>query len=144
MQDFFQDVELTNIDLEKIKRNTDEITLAYQIALRSTEENVRNEQDVIINRLTASTNEVSLRIRDRLQMMDENTNTLESKAPPGSGDLRMRRINQAALTKKFSDRMEAFKKVQSDAHEHKQSEIRREYQVSTLDLSTANVALILI
>lgn len=121
-------------ELVKINGNTDKAELAYNIALTSVSEELICEQEAIISRLVADTNQASRVIRDILKGMAETTIELEKWAPPGSGDLRIRQMKEVALGQKFSRAMSRSQETQRRANTRQQEQMKRQYKIGTASL----------
>jgi t-SNARE complex subunit (syntaxin) len=130
MESFFQQVTKIEEDLQKIERNCDAVDMAHQIIIHSVSEEEIKEQEAIIGSFMDLTNKASASVKGLLKSMSSETEALASQAPPGSGDLRMRRVKHAALVKKFSTLMKRFQEIQQRASSKHQAQIQRQYKIS--------------
>lgn len=123
-----------NVNIKRINENCDGVEVAHQLILNSIAEEDIEEQERVISGLTASTNRISLLVKERLVAMEEETRRLTPDAPAGSGDLRMRQLNQAALYQKFSAVTCRYQDIQRDAESQQHAQVERQYKISTISL----------
>ena len=131
METFFPAVEDIRTNLDKIESNCDAVDRAHQTILSSASETEIREQEAIISGYIHSTNQLSGVVKDEIEQMEAETERLEPNAPPGSGDLRMRKINGAALLKKFTLQMKRLQEIQQHASSKHQAQVERQYRIST-------------
>lgn len=124
-----------NINIKRINDNCDGVEMAHQVILNSIAEEDIEAQERVISGLMASANRISLLVKERLATMEEETRRLSPDAPAGSGDLRMRQLNQAALYQKFSAATSRLQNVQRDAESRQHAQVERQYKISTLTVS---------
>lgn len=130
MDEFFRQVEEIKDSLNKIESNCDAVDVAHQVAINSVLEEEIREQEAVIAAFIDSTNRLSITTRRTLQEMAERTEALAPVAPPGSGDLRMRRANYAGLLQRFSNLMKRLQDIEQRASTQHQAQIERQYRIS--------------
>lgn len=131
MDGFFHLVEEIKTNLDTIENNCAAVDKAHQVIASSTLEMEIKEQEAIISRYIASTNGLSTSVKAQLERMAEETERLAPDAPSGSGDLRMRKINHAALLQKFTTLMRRLQGIQQQASSKHQAQVERQYKIST-------------
>lgn len=104
--------------------------MAHQIIAHSVSEEEIKEQESIVSSFMTSTNKLSTSIRVKLEGIDKETDRLAPTAPPGSGDLRMRKVKHAALLKKFTSLMKRLQEIERHASSKHQAQVQRQYRIS--------------
>lgn len=132
-------MDQVNEGLEKIRQNCDAVEMAHQVIINSVSEIEITEQEKIISAFTSSTNKTSAGLRQALQSMDTDNERLAKVAPPGSGDLRIRKLNTANLMQKFSELMKKFQEIQKLAQNRNQEQVERQYKISIIIQQFSNI-----
>jgi t-SNARE complex subunit (syntaxin) len=130
MEAFFKQMEEVKADLDKIRENCDAIERSHQLILQSVVEAEIKEQEACINAYMNTINQTSVKVRKTLELIDYETKALTPIAPRGSGDLRMRQINHAALIDKLANLMKRLQDIQQGATSKHHSQIERQYKIS--------------
>lgn len=130
MDEFFSQVEEIKDSLSKIESACDAVDVAHQIIINSVSEEEIREQEAVIAAFIDNTNRLSIATRRTLQEMADKTGVLAPIAPPGSGDLRMRRANYAGLLQQFSNSMKRLRDIEQYASTKHQAQVERQYKIS--------------
>jgi t-SNARE complex subunit (syntaxin) len=109
----------------KIGTYRDQIEQAYRKALTSATESEVERMEEIIERILATNNKVALEIKAMLDTLQADNERIKAIAEKGSGDIRMRVLQHASLTRQFANAMKGIQDAQKDFKEkHKQALIR--------------------
>ena len=130
METFFKQMEDVKTGLDKIGENCDSVERSHQLIIQSVAEAEIKEQEAFISAYMNATNQTLVEVRETLEAMDHETKALAPIAPRGSGDLRMRQINHAALVEKFANLMKRLQDIQQKATSKHHSQIERQYKIS--------------
>ena len=80
------------------------------------------------------------RCRGLLQRLQTRTDALAPGAPPGSGDLRMRRAKTSAAMRRFAAAVDAFQRAQAQNRREHRAAVARQYRVMRPNADDAEVA----
>jgi len=130
MKSFLQSYDEIETSLGEAQERVSECERCSRRLLDSTTDEELAEEELRMNALIKYIDDNCSRNRSKLDAVRRRNEELETVAPPGSGDLRMRRIKTAALASKFADLISRFQEVQVNSRAENRDLIERQYRLS--------------
>ncbi|CAL1284331.1 unnamed protein product [Larinioides sclopetarius] len=127
MSDFFNEVEDISTSLDKISATVEEVKKKHSFILSapSTDEKIKQE----LEDLMAEIKRLSNKVRQKLKLMEQNIEQLEH-VNSTSADLRIRKTQQSALSRRFVDIMSAYNNIQVEYRERCKDRIKRQLEIT--------------
>ncbi len=127
---FYQQSDAVRSEFAKMEGYTHCLAQANTRALSATSEDQMREGEAVISATIGLMNDSTGTVRQTLEAIREANDALSTRRAASTGDLRMRRLNYAALTKRFGRIVTDFQDVQVHARSKHQELVQRQYKLS--------------
>lgn len=127
MEDFFQDVEQIREMIDKIQANVEEVKKKHSAILSAPQSDEKTKQE--LEDLMADIKKTANRVRGKLKSIEQNIEQ-EEQTNKSNADLRIRKTQHSALSRKFVEVMTEYNRTQTDYRERCKGRIQRQLEIT--------------
>nr|XP_019538221.1 syntaxin-1A isoform X1 [Aedes albopictus]XP_029726262.1 syntaxin-1A isoform X2 [Aedes albopictus] len=127
MEDFFNEVEEIRIMIDKIQANVEEVKKKHSAILSAPQSDEKTKQE--LEDLMADIKKTANRVRGKLKGIEQNIEQ-EEQTNKSNADLRIRKTQHSALSRKFVEVMTEYNRTQTDYRERCKGRIQRQLEIT--------------
>lgn len=127
MEDFFQEVEQIREMIDKIQANVEEVKKKHSAILSAPQSDEKTKQE--LEDLMADIKKTANRVRGKLKGIEQNIEQ-EEQTNKSNADLRIRKTQHSALSRKFVEVMTEYNRTQTDYRERCKGRIQRQLEIT--------------
>lgn len=127
MEDFFQEVEQIREMIDKIQANVEEVKKKHSAILSAPQSDEKTKQE--LEDLMADIKKTANRVRGKLKGIEQNIEQ-EEQSNKSNADLRIRKTQHSALSRKFVEVMTEYNRTQTDYRERCKGRIQRQLEIT--------------
>lgn len=127
MEDFFNEVEEIRIMIDKIQANVEEVKKKHSAILSAPQSDEKTKQE--LEDLMADIKKTANRARGKLKGIEQNIEQ-EEQTNKSNADLRIRKTQHSALSRKFVEVMTEYNRTQTDYRERCKGRIQRQLEIT--------------
>uniref|UniRef100_A0A182U6R5 Syntaxin N-terminal domain-containing protein n=1 Tax=Anopheles melas TaxID=34690 RepID=A0A182U6R5_9DIPT len=127
MEDFFKEVEEIRMMIDKIQANVEEVKKKHSAILSAPQSDEKTKQE--LEDLMADIKKTANRVRGKLKGIEQNIEQEEQQSK-SNADLRIRKTQHSALSRKFVEVMTEYNRTQTDYRERCKGRIQRQLEIS--------------
>lgn len=127
MEDFFNEVEEIRIMIDKIQANVEEVKKKHSAILSAPQSDEKTKQE--LEDLMADIKKTANRVRGKLKGIEQNIDQ-EEQTNKSNADLRIRKTQHSALSRKFVEVMTEYNRTQTDYRERCKGRIQRQLEIT--------------
>lgn len=127
MEDFFNEVEEIREMIDKIQANVEEVKKKHSAILSAPQSDEKTKQE--LEDLMADIKKTANRVRGKLKGIEQNIEQ-EEQANKSNADLRIRKTQHSALSRKFVEVMTEYNRTQTDYRERCKGRIQRQLEIT--------------
>lgn len=127
MEDFFNEVEEIRIMIDKIQANVEEVKKKHSAILSAPQSDEKTKQE--LEDLMADIKKTANRVRGKLKGIEQNIEQ-EEQSNKSNADLRIRKTQHSALSRKFVEVMTEYNRTQTDYRERCKGRIQRQLEIT--------------
>uniref|UniRef100_A0A182T1X1 Syntaxin N-terminal domain-containing protein n=1 Tax=Anopheles maculatus TaxID=74869 RepID=A0A182T1X1_9DIPT len=146
MEDFFKEVEEIRMMIDKIQANVEEVKKKHSAILSAPQSDEKTKQE--LEDLMADIKKTANRVRGKLKVGKQKLDELDRSSHPAvetgieqnieqeeqqsksNADLRIRKTQHSALSRKFVEVMTEYNRTQTDYRERCKGRIQRQLEIS--------------
>lgn len=127
MEDFFKEVEEIRMMIDKIQANVEEVKKKHSAILSAPQSDEKTKQE--LEDLMADIKKTANRVRGKLKGIEQNIEQEEQQSK-SNADLRIRKTQHSALSRKFVEVMTEYNRTQTDYRERCKGRIQRQLEIT--------------
>ncbi|XP_058066774.1 syntaxin-1A isoform X1 [Anopheles bellator] len=127
MEDFFKEVEEIRMMIDKIQANVEEVKKKHSAILSAPQSDEKTKQE--LEDLMADIKKTANRVRGKLKGIEQNIEQ-EEQTSKSNADLRIRKTQHSALSRKFVEVMTEYNRTQTDYRERCKGRIQRQLEIT--------------
>lgn len=127
MEDFFNEVEQIREMINKIQENVEEVKKKHSAILSAPQSDEKTKQE--LEDLMADIKKTANRVRGKLKGIEQNIEQ-EEQTNKSNADLRIRKTQHSALSRKFVEVMTEYNRTQTDYRERCKGRIQRQLEIT--------------
>ncbi|XP_058457101.1 syntaxin-1A isoform X2 [Malaya genurostris] len=127
MEEFFKDVEDIREMIDKIQANVEEVKKKHSAILSAPQSDEKTKQE--LEDLMADIKKTANRVRGKLKGIEQNIEQ-EEQTNKSNADLRIRKTQHSALSRKFVEVMTEYNRTQTDYRERCKGRIQRQLEIT--------------
>ncbi|XP_058837968.1 syntaxin-1A isoform X1 [Topomyia yanbarensis] len=127
MEEFFKDVEDIREMIDKIQANVEEVKKKHSAILSAPQSDEKTKQE--LEDLMADIKKTANRVRGKLKAIEQNIEQ-EEQTNKSNADLRIRKTQHSALSRKFVEVMTEYNRTQTDYRERCKGRIQRQLEIT--------------
>ncbi|XP_055535790.1 syntaxin-1A isoform X4 [Wyeomyia smithii] len=127
MEDFFNEVEEIREMIDKIQANVEEVKKKHSAILSAPQSDEKTKQE--LEDLMADIKKTANRVRGKLKGIEQNIEQ-EEQTNKSNADLRIRKTQHSALSRKFVEVMTEYNRTQTDYRERCKGRIQRQLEIT--------------
>lgn len=127
MEDFFQEVEQIREMIDKIQANVEEVKKKHSAILSAPQSDEKTKQE--LEDLMADIKKTANRVRGKLKGIEQAIEQ-EEQTNKSNADLRIRKTQHSALSRKFVEVMTEYNRTQTDYRERCKGRIQRQLEIT--------------
>lgn len=127
MNQFFQEVEDIREMIDKIQANVEEVKKKHSSILSAPQSDDKTKQE--LEDLMSDIKKTANKVRAKLKVIEQGIDQEES-TNKNSADLRIRKIQQSTLSRKFVEVMTEYNRTQTDYRERCKARIMRQLEIT--------------
>ena len=140
---FLKKVELTKVELEKLKKMVDQVEGAHSRYLQAVNEDFKDKYRVKLSEIIYEVSELNVKITNTLKIMDGENKELEKNGKTADNDYRIRLTQQGLLTTQFKDIIQKYNDVQISYKEKYELSLEKQYKIVNPEATKEEVAEVL-
>ncbi|XP_050305150.1 syntaxin-1A isoform X1 [Anthonomus grandis grandis] len=127
MNQFFQEVEDIREMIDKIQANVEEVKKKHSAILSAPQSDDKTKQE--LEDLMSDIKKTANKVRAKLKVIEQGIDN-EETTNKNSADLRIRKIQQSTLSRKFVEVMTEYNRTQTDYRERCKARIMRQLEIT--------------
>ncbi|XP_064461020.1 syntaxin-1A-like isoform X2 [Ornithodoros turicata] len=128
MEEFFAEVEEITQNIDKIEKTVNEMKLKHSSILSSPLPDEKMKQD--LEDLMADVKRMANKVRMKLKLMEQNIEQEDQIVGNRTAELRIRKTQHSALSRKFVETMTEYNRIQNDYRGRCKDRIKRQLEIT--------------